>query len=197
MELCLVLECKLSEIIIIMQHSSTAIWNSQVGSINPFKAKTFASLVQQLHLHGFGKSWTTDTLSINILTPTLKWNRPEPLPPRGRWSRKHRSNFQIDLRTIQLNYQMNKIPLGTWSSKSSQMVNPVGITQVVGPQAMAAAYFEHFVFSFFHTRCDLTQATQLADDGGERVVSYTFQLIANPIRYWSVAEMPWLNVPLD
>lgn len=63
--------------------------------------------------------------------------------------------------------------------------------------AMATAYFEHFVFSFFHTCCDLTQTTQLADDGGQRVVGYTFQLIANPIRYWSVAEMPWLNVPLD
>lgn len=56
MELCLVLECKLSEMIIIMQHSSAAIWNSQVGSINPFKAKTFASFVQQLHLNGFRKS---------------------------------------------------------------------------------------------------------------------------------------------
>lgn len=84
------------------------------------------------------------------------------------------------------------------------MGNPVGITQAVGPQAMdpglrrrlAAAYVEHFVFSFFHTR-ELTQTTQLADDGGQRVVGYTFQLTANPIRYWSVAQMPWLNVPLD
>lgn len=136
MELCLVLECKLSEMIIIMQHSGAAIWNSQVGSINPFKAKTCASFVQQLHLHGFRKSqfWTRGQLSINIFTPTLKWNRPEPLPLLGRWTQKHRSSFQIDLRTIQLNYQMNKFHSGQEAPK--QMGNPVGITQVVGPQAM-------------------------------------------------------------
>ena len=45
--------------------------------------------------------------------------------------------------------------------------------------------------------CDLTQTTELADDGGQRVVGYTFQLIANSIRYGTVAQVPRLNVSLD
>lgn len=47
------------------------------------------------------------------------------------------------------------------------------------------------------TRCDLTQTTELADDGGQRVVGYTFQLVANPIRHRTVAQMSRLNVSLD
>lgn len=131
MELSFVLECKLSEMIIIMQHSSAAIWNSQVGSINPFKAKTFASFVQQLHVNGFRKSqfWTTDQLSINIFTPTLKWKRPELFPPLGRWTR-----FPDWPQDNSAELQNEQIPLGTWSSKKTG--NPVGITQVVGPQAL-------------------------------------------------------------
>lgn len=43
---------------------------------------------------------------------------------------------------------------------------------------------------------DLTQTTELADDGGQRVVGYTFQLVANPIRHCTVAQVPRLNVSL-
>lgn len=47
------------------------------------------------------------------------------------------------------------------------------------------------------SNCDFTQTAELADDGGQRVVGYTFQLVANPIRHCAVAQVPWLNVPLD
>lgn len=45
--------------------------------------------------------------------------------------------------------------------------------------------------------CDHTQATELADDGRQRVVGHTFQLVANPIRHCVVAQVPRLNVSLD
>lgn len=45
--------------------------------------------------------------------------------------------------------------------------------------------------------CNLTQATELADDSGQRVVGYTLQLVANPIRHCTVAQVPRLNVSLD
>lgn len=44
---------------------------------------------------------------------------------------------------------------------------------------------------------DLTQTTELADDCGQRVVGYTFQFVANPIRHCTVAQVPRLNVSLD
>lgn len=47
------------------------------------------------------------------------------------------------------------------------------------------------------SNCDLTQATELADDGGQRVVGYTFQLAANSIRDCTVAQESRLNVSLD
>lgn len=48
-----------------------------------------------------------------------------------------------------------------------------------------------------NSMCDFTQTAELTDDGWQRVVGYTFQLGANPIGHCAVAQVPWLNVPLN
>ena len=44
---------------------------------------------------------------------------------------------------------------------------------------------------------DLTQTAELADDGGQGVVGYTFQLTANSLGHGTVAQVSGLDVSLD
>lgn len=54
----------------------------------------------------------------------------------------------------------------------------------------------HWYFILNLINCKLTQTAELSNYSGQRVVGYTFQLVANSIGHGTVAQVPRLNVPL-